>query len=338
LNINKYSNLSKLNIPNCELRSTMTHKVSRFARRVLQEAIILFARPYISRELPGWGRVYSVFVGDYRRDSLWQDAQEKIICGKFHSYLMHLNLAHWADRSAFFLGRWYELDTQLFMKDLVQKGDTVVDIGANRGMFTLCASHLVGSAGKVISFEPNPTSRLLLERELASNGISNVTLIPYGASNSFATLTLDVPLLNSGEATFGKKIRAKNSFYQVEAQVVTGDSQLVDEKPTLIKIDVEGFECRVIEGLAEALEKHHPVVFTEVVQEHLYASGSSRHQLQKLLTEKGYKGYKLLLEKNKKHHVWIMKPALESDDVYNAIWIHENAPDSMLARLNQHVR
>jgi FkbM family methyltransferase len=315
----------------------MTNKLTKSIRIFLQKIIILVAKPYISRELPGWGRVYSIFVGDYRRDSLWRDAQEKIIRGKFNNYLMHLNLAHWADRSAFFLNRWYELETQLFMKDIIQPGDTVVDIGANRGMFTLYASHLAGANGKVISFEPNPTSRKLLERELDANKIFNVEVLPYGASNTSVELTLDVPLLNSGEATFGKKIRTENSFYQVKAQVAPADSMLVGEKPALIKIDVEGFECRVIEGLTDTLTTFHPVVFTEIVEEHLIACGSKTTDLFQQMTALGYKGFRLLLKKRGGESTWGIKPVVETEDVYNAIWIHEFSSRTVLPLIKNHI-
>ena len=153
-------------------------------RRMTQEAVIKIARPYISREFPGWGKVYAGLVGGYRKNAFWKEAPEKIIRGKTHGFLMHLDLSHWGDRLAFFLGRWYDLEKQLFLKDFLVEGDTVIDIGANRGMFTLCASRLVGGTGKVISFEPNPTSRGKLERDLNTNRISNVRVVPWGASDA----------------------------------------------------------------------------------------------------------------------------------------------------------
>jgi FkbM family methyltransferase len=204
-------------------------------------------------------------------------------------------------------------------------------------MFTLCASHLVGSAGKVISFEPNPTSRKLLERELNVNRISNVRVLPYGASNSSATLTLNVPLSNSGEATFGEKNMSENSFYKVESQVVTADSQLVGEKPAMIKIDVEGFECSVIEGLTATLKKHTPVVFTEVVDAHLKACGASSDKLIMLLSSLGYVGYCLKLKRLKHQYIWNLEPVVNDNTSYNAVWLHKNsttlAANSILRRV-----
>lgn len=51
-----------------------------------------------------------------------------------------------------FLGRWYDLENQLVIDALVNPGDTVVDVGANRGMFTFAAAYQVQRSGRVISF------------------------------------------------------------------------------------------------------------------------------------------------------------------------------------------
>src|SRR5947208_1529536 len=119
--------------------------------------VIALVRPYIWHELPGWGKIYAAFIGDYKRNWLWNDFGQRAIREKHTGHLLTLDLAHWADRATFFLGRWYDLPTQLLIRDLLEPGDTVVDVGANRGNFALVASSLVGLTGKVICFEPNPT-------------------------------------------------------------------------------------------------------------------------------------------------------------------------------------
>jgi hypothetical protein len=150
----------------------MYYRLKPLFRRAAQNFIILVVRPYVARELPGWGRVYT-FVGDYSRDWLWAAAPVKTMRGKLHGYDMKLDLSKWSDRSAFFLGRWYGLPAQLLVADLLKQGDVVVDVGANRGMFALMASRVVGDtgkviAGKVICIEPNPNCLKILDREIAA--------------------------------------------------------------------------------------------------------------------------------------------------------------------------
>jgi hypothetical protein len=48
------------------------------------------------------------------------------------------------------LGRWHDLEMQRFMSDVIRPGDSVVDIGANRGNVALAASHLIGNRGKSV--------------------------------------------------------------------------------------------------------------------------------------------------------------------------------------------
>ena len=68
--------------------------------KVIQNIIISTTRPYISRELPGWDRVFGLF--EYQ-DWLWATAPMKMTRAKFHDYILHLNLAEWADRKTYFL-------------------------------------------------------------------------------------------------------------------------------------------------------------------------------------------------------------------------------------------
>ena len=100
-----------------------------------------------------------VFVGDYRRSWLWANAQSRTVRGKLTGFTMELDLSQWADRATYFLGRWVDLEMQAFIEDVIRPGDQVVDVGANRGMFTLCASRLVGPEGKVLSFRAQPDLR-----------------------------------------------------------------------------------------------------------------------------------------------------------------------------------
>lgn len=308
-------------------------------RRLKQKVIMLLARPYIRRELPGWGKIYQGLVGDFRSDAFWKDAPEMMMRGKLHGFDMHLNLSHWSDRNAYFLGRWYELETQLFMADVIAKDDTVVDIGANRGNFTLFASYLVGQSGRVISFEPNPVVRALLERELDHNSIGNVTVVPMGLSNQKSKLVLNVPKHNSGEATFGNKFQSgEQPYVQVEAEVARGDDILAESRPAFVKIDVEGFEVSVIEGLKESLSRHKPIVLTEVISEHLKVCGTDVASLFSLFHGLGYQGYRLGLYRSKMQHHWSVKEADIKEDVYNAVWLHKDAPLKHRELFSQHLK
>jgi FkbM family methyltransferase len=304
--------------------------------RTLQDLVIFTARPYVVRELPGWGRLFAAMVGDYERNWFWAAAPIKTIRGKRHGYLMRLDLSKWADRSAFFLGRWYDLSTQLLISDLLEAGNTVVDVGANRGMFALAASRLVGDAGKVICFEPNPNCFSVLDREIASNAISNIVVNKVGLGSREEELLLSVPGINSGEGTFGRSAYGEDAIYQVRAQVKRGDQILAEERPSLIKIDVEGFECNVLAGLSETINKHHPMILTEVVSAHLNRCGASVKKLKALMESLNYRGFLIRLHRAQGRYDWQLTDFDEENPLFDALWLHPDSMERYAKVLNEH--
>lgn len=195
-------------------------------RRAIQNIVILVVRPYVIRELPGWGKL--AFLFDYRQDWLWIDAPVKTIREKIYGNLVLLDLSTWSDRSYYFLGRWHDLEMRLLITDLVKSGETVIDVGANRGAFTFVASHVVGCDGKVISFEPNPNTVKTLEDEIELNKIRNITVHQCGLADKDDILTLTAPLINSGEGSFGGSKYNDNLIFA--APIHRGDDVLANER------------------------------------------------------------------------------------------------------------
>jgi hypothetical protein len=150
--------------------------------------------PYTRLELPAWNRLLrAAKVSGYKHDSdVWAFAPTKTIRGKVHGYLMNLDLTDWSQRKTYFLGRYYELHIQLLLQKVLKNGDRVVDVGANIGMITLCASALVGDSGIVKSFEPNPECLDALTDILTLNRIKNVAIHPVGLSDVQDRMTLRI--------------------------------------------------------------------------------------------------------------------------------------------------
>jgi FkbM family methyltransferase len=293
--------------------------------RLAQEGLIVTVRPYVRRELPGWGKIFGL-VASHRQSWLWEKSRPRTIRGKLHGRVMRLDLTHWADRAAFFLGRWYDLPTQLFTLDFVRPGDTVVDVGANQGMFALIAQHAAGDGGRIICFEPNPVPADVLQQALVTNGITNVTLHRAGLSDAQAELTLSVPRVNSGEATFGHTAYAGNAVYTVRAPVLRGDDALADATPRLVKIDVEGFEYRVLRGLEGTLRRCHPVVITEIVPAHLQRCGTCVETLTGLMTGLGYRGFRLDCRRRGHRFDWTLSHFPAGHASFDAAWLPAGLP------------
>ncbi len=290
----------------------------KLLRRIIQSFCILLLRPYIVRELPGWGKV-AAFT-EYRWNWLWIKASTRTIREKRHGYLIQLDLSTWSDRSYYFLWRWYDFEMQLLINDLCGPGETVVDVGANRGAFALAASHAVND-GKVICFEPNPNCIKSLEHLIQVNDIKNITVYPHGLSDKNENLTLTVPLVNSGEGSFAPSQYEDNLVFSVPVR--RGDDILADEKPLLIKIDVEGFETKVILGLSEIIRSCSPIVITEIITTHLKRAGSSVDALKQVMTMLGYRGFRLALIKNyPRRYDWLITDF--RNDHFDAVWLNPN--------------
>lgn len=290
------------------------------------------ARPYIWHELPAWRRIFNLIVGGYASNASWADAGRVWMRGKLHPYLMHLDLAKWPDRNAFFLGRYYELETQTALLLLLRPGETMVDIGANEGMLSLVAAHAVGASGRVIAFEPNPAPRAALEAAIARNAIGHLDLRPLGLADEAGSFTLSIPLVNDGEGSFGRPDYAGEDVRTIVCEVRIGDEELAGTSPALIKIDVEGFETRVVRGLRATIDRARPILITEVVDHHLANAGSSAAELRDLLSALGYRALALSTRRRGLRHRLRLAPVApgrgHNGDV---LWIHHD--DSRAALL-----
>jgi FkbM family methyltransferase len=294
--------------------------------RARQLFALYLIRPYTRCELPGSSRLYEAFVGGRPSDGNWQGLGPRRIKGKLHGYYMQLDLSGWSNRKTYFFGRFYDLPTQLLLKNVLRDGDTFVDIGANEGMMSLLAARLVGSRGRVIAFEPNPVSRGVFETAVADNAIDSIDIRPFGLSDSEATLELVVPSFNSGEGTFGESQYPAESVTRVRCPVRIGDRELAGQRPRLMKIDVEGFEEHVLRGLEETIGRTRPLIVMEMVGRHLRRAGSSIEALVSLLTGYGYRGLRLGLSSSRPKRLTLRPAAFSPEFGGDVLWAQQGDP------------
>lgn len=179
-------------------------------------------------------------------------------------------LEDYVGRAAYYAG---ELDRKItwICSRLIRPGDTVLDIGANIGMITVAMAKLVGSEGRVHSFEPNPSMIGLLRQAIARNHLSNVRLHPVALGPQPATLELRIPRMNSGAASLVRN-RHDSDCEIVNVPVRQLDSVAMSEgirSIRLIKIDVEGYEAEVLRGADTLLERMRPDAILFELNEHV---------------------------------------------------------------------
>ena len=139
----------------------------------------------------------------------------------------------------------------------LKAGGTFVDVGASVGVYTLLASRVVGASGKVVAIEPAPATARALKATVSANGLGSVVSVKEvaaGAEQGLGTLTL------GQNSSHGTLLPSEGSGGTVVAPIVALDDVLADTIPDMIKIDVEGWEPNVIEGLKGTLRGNPNVI------------------------------------------------------------------------------
>jgi FkbM family methyltransferase len=141
-------------------------------------------------------------------------------------------------------------------------GDWALDIGANVGHYTLRMSELVGSAGRVIAFEPVPNTFALLAENVRLGAFPNVSLLNVAASDGTKSVAIDIPQFAEGMANY---YRAQLSDRPSALAILTlpVDALGLTQRIKLVKIDVEGHELAVLRGMRGLIERDHPVLIVE---------------------------------------------------------------------------
>ena len=146
---------------------------------------------------------------------------------------------------------------------LVKQGDTVLDIGANIGTFTVPLALAVGQRGQVIAFEPQRIVYQCLCANLAINSLSHYVdpvRAGVGAENGAASIAQINPFQKSNNVG-GVRLNQESELSE-QVPLVTVDSMNM-AACNLIKIDVEGMEHLVLAGAADTVKRCRPNIFAE---------------------------------------------------------------------------
>ncbi len=161
---------------------------------------------------------------------------------------------------------------------------TVVDVGANIGIYTALLAKIVGEKGKVYAFEPSPHNFNLLKKYNKSN---NVTLVQAAVGDVTGEITLYISAkLNVDHQTYETdEIRQKINVLSYRL-----DDYLKNEKVDFIKMDIQGFEYHALLGMKNILRNNANIkIFMEFWPYGLIKAGSSPEKLLTFLHELDFK-------------------------------------------------
>jgi FkbM family methyltransferase len=173
-----------------------------------------------------------------------------------------------------------------FLLHVLRDDDLFIDIGANSGSYTILACSAVGASG--YAFEPIPATFAKLVNNIRLNHLgSRVTCLNVGLGSEKGTIefTSDMDTVNHVVA------QSEKHGNTIAVDLLTLDSVLENEAPTLIKIDVEGYETPVLGGAVETLKK--PSLHSVILE--LNGSGNRYHydesRILEMMFDHGFKTY-----------------------------------------------
>ncbi len=177
---------------------------------------------------------------------------------------------------------------------LVRPGDTVIDVGANLGYYTLAAAKLVGSTGQVHAFEASPLTLPWLQQNAALNPFANIQVHGVAVTDRCGTTTFHTaPADRAGYSSL--RNLGDDTRSVVTVPTVSLDS-LLDELPRtrLVKIDVEGAELLVLRGMDRLLARDRPFLILESDDAFLRQLGATAAALCGFLTSRGYELHQIV--------------------------------------------
>jgi FkbM family methyltransferase len=179
-------------------------------------------------------------------------------------------------RALDYYGEAHQLEID-FLEKLVSKGDVVIDVGANIGIITIPMAKKVGSEGYVLSLEAHSMLFYTLCGNIALNNLNHVQVFNRAAADKTGSMFYFPHLDFSKSGNFGNMklaglLNAKDDQGKIYDNPVTAVAidDLGISNPKLIKIDVEGMEPVVLNGLRKTIKRAKPILYVEFTQNWKY--------------------------------------------------------------------
>lgn len=149
----------------------------------------------------------------------------------------------------------YEPEQSGLFHQHIRPGDQVLDIGAAAGYYTLLSAKLVGTTGRVVSFEPDPNNLQFLRSHVEQNRLDQVTILPIALADETGTARF------GGGTGTGTGRLCNDGPTEVAVRRLDDVAAEMDLRPRHLKIDVEGAEMAVLRGGQRLIEKYRPTIF-----------------------------------------------------------------------------
>lgn len=165
---------------------------------------------------------------------------------------------------------YFERELSKFMLDALKPGQSFVDVGSHFGFFSLLARHIVGHEGRVVAFEPTPSTYAVTRENLGrwnNTEVHNKAVWCERTTIAIKDFGVNLSAYNSifgareDERTAGKAAQQVTNVEAIDLDSELASLQIV---PHFIKIDAESAERQVLQGATQTLRTHRPFVSLEL--------------------------------------------------------------------------
>lgn len=193
----------------------------------------------------------------------------------------------------------YDRQVEVAISKFVKKGDVVIDIGANIGIFSLMLSQKTGKTGKVLSYEPSTFHSKTLAKNISINRIENILVFNVALGNKEGS-AIHYTTESSGSLVSDYSEMGMKLVDQQQVEVVRLDTHLrsidIRDPIRFIKIDVDGNEKAILEGAKNTIATNKPVIVFELAKPALEAVNQSALEILNILEAMRY----IFLDNNSK--------------------------------------
>lgn len=182
--------------------------------------------------------------------------QGRLVKKPIYDYWMYLDTSDRGISRTLLLFGQRELEHKLMLEKIVTKGMRIFDIGANIGYYAMMEAKLVGPDGEIIAIEPSPRNIKLLKKNIALNHLKQIKVIPGAVSDKAGNRQFHLSEqtnLNTFHAEGSAMPHLTGETVEVATRTVP---ELIKEfgNVDLIRMDVEGHEVEVINGILPEIE------------------------------------------------------------------------------------
>ncbi len=180
-----------------------------------------------------------------------------------------------------------------YLEKVLSPGKTFVDVGASFGIYTVVASRMVGTAGRVLAFEPSVQSFSVLRRNIEINNLKNVLAFRVALSEERGGAWL-----YHAPDPSGNSLGRDPSFDGAAEEVITESLDCALERASVdrvdvIKMDVQGAEELVLRGANKVVNTMRPLIIFEVYPNGAEYLGLSSNGARKMLEGLGYEFFRV---------------------------------------------